>query len=178
MLIGGSPCTGFSITGKRLNFQDPQSKLFFDYIRLKELLKPKYFLLENIKMKKVHQDVITDYLKVEPVKINSDLLSCQNRERLYWTNINNGNIPQPQDKGILLKDIVCHPTYKIYKNPRIAVTKRITKGKIGYVQWDISGKNWGSIQDRGHFLDKKISTLTIKTPMKIVVDYDQDIYRC
>lgn len=104
LLIGGSPCQGFSFAGKQLNFEDERSKLFFEFVRLLEECKPKYFLLENVKMKKEYQDVITKYLGVEPIKINSALVSAQNRERLYWTNI--PNIEQPQDKGILLKDIL------------------------------------------------------------------------
>jgi DNA-cytosine methyltransferase len=104
LLMGGSPCQGFSLAGKQLNFDDPRSKLFFDYVRLLNFLKPKYFLLENVGMKKEYQDIITSYLGVEPVTINSALVSAQNRKRLYWTNI--PIIEQPKDKGIFLKDIV------------------------------------------------------------------------
>jgi DNA (cytosine-5)-methyltransferase 3A len=73
-------------------------------VRLLKECKPKYFLLENVKMKKEYQDVITEHLGVEPIEINSNLLSAQNRKRLYWTNIPGVTIPS--DKGILLKDIV------------------------------------------------------------------------
>ena len=104
LLIGGSPCQGFSFAGKQLNFDDPRSKLFFEYVRLLKECKPKYFLLENVKMKKEYQDVISECLGVEPIEINSALVSAQNRKRLYWTNI--PGITQPDDKGILLKDIV------------------------------------------------------------------------
>jgi DNA-cytosine methyltransferase len=104
LLIGGSPCQGFSFAGKQLNFEDPRSKLFFEYVRLLEECKPDYFLLENVKMKKESQDVISKYLGVEPIEINSALVSAQNRKRLYWTNI--PGITQPEDKGILLKDIL------------------------------------------------------------------------
>jgi DNA (cytosine-5)-methyltransferase 3A len=104
IIIGGSPCQGFSIAGKRLNFEDPRSKLFFTFVDILNYYKPKYFLLENVKMKKEYQQIITNYLKVSPVKINSSLLSAQNRERLYWTNI--PNIAQPENKNIYLKDIV------------------------------------------------------------------------
>lgn len=103
-LIGGSPCQGFSFAGKQLNFEDPRSKLFFEFVRLLKETKPKYFLLENVKMKKEYQDVITEHLGVEPIEINSNLLSAQNRKRIYWTNIPGVTIPN--DKGILLKDIV------------------------------------------------------------------------
>ena len=104
LLIGGSPCQGFSYSGKRLNFDDPRSKLFFEYVRLLKELKPKYFLLENVRMAKASQDIITEYLGVEPIVINSNLVSAQNRHRLYWTNI--PNVTQPKDKAIVLKDIL------------------------------------------------------------------------
>lgn len=104
LLIGGSPCQGFSFAGKQLNFDDPRSKLFFEFVRLLKECKPKFFLLENVKMKKEYQDVISEHLGVEPIEINSALVSAQNRKRLYWTNIPfDKNI---EDKGILLKDIV------------------------------------------------------------------------
>ena len=103
LLIGGSPCQGFSFAGKQLNFENPRSKLFFEFVRLLDEVKPKYFLLENVKMKKESEDIITSYLGVEPIEINSALVSAQNRKRLYWTNI--PNVTQPEDKGILLKDI-------------------------------------------------------------------------
>jgi len=104
LLIGGSPCQGFSFAGKQLNFDDPRSQLFFEYIRLLKALKPKYFMLENVKMSKQSQQIITDYLGVEPVEINSNLVSAQNRRRLYWTNIPVDGVPE--DKGIVLADIL------------------------------------------------------------------------
>jgi len=104
LLIGGSPCQGFSFAGAGLNFEDERSKLFFEFVRLKNELKPKYFLLENVKMKQEFQDIISEQLGVKPIMINSSLVSAQNRERLYWTNI--PVIGQPKDKGILLKDII------------------------------------------------------------------------
>jgi DNA (cytosine-5)-methyltransferase 3A len=104
LLLGGSPCQGFSFAGKQLNFDDPRSALFFEYVRLLKECNPKYFLLENVRMKKEYQDVITEHLGVEPIMINSALVSAQNRVRLYWTNI--PNITQPKDKGIVLKDVL------------------------------------------------------------------------
>lgn len=88
LLIGGFPCQSFSFAGKQLNFKDPRGKLFFEFIRLKDELKPKYFLVENVKMKRKYQDIISDYIGIEPVEINSSFFSMQNRKRLYWTNIN------------------------------------------------------------------------------------------
>ena len=104
LLMGGSPCQGFSFAGKQLNFDDPRSALFFEFVRLLKECKPDYFLLENVMMKQEYQDVITEHLGVEPVMINSSLLSAQNRKRLYWTNI--PEVRQPKDKGILLKDVL------------------------------------------------------------------------
>jgi len=104
LLIGWSPCQGFSFAGKQLNFKDERSKLFFEYVRILKLTKPKYFLFENVRMKKEYQDVISKYLWVEPIMINSSLVSAQNRVRLYWTNI--PNITQPEDKNIVLADIL------------------------------------------------------------------------
>ena len=104
LLMGGSPCQGFSFAGGQLAFDDPRSKLFFEFVRAKDLLQPKYFLLENVKMKQEFQDVITKYMGVEPIEINSSLFSAQNRRRLYWT-----NIPVDmdiKDKGLVLKDIL------------------------------------------------------------------------
>lgn len=104
LLIGGSPCQGFSFSGNMLNFNDPRSKLFFEFVRLLKECKPKHFLLENVVMKKEFQDIITEHLGVEPILVNSSLVSAQNRKRLYWTNI--PDVTQPDDKGVLLKDIV------------------------------------------------------------------------
>ena len=97
LLIGGSPCQGFSFAGKQLAFDDPRSKLFFEFVRLLKELKPKYFLLENVRMKKEYLNIITEYLGVEPVLINSSLFSAQNRQRYYWTNI-------PFEKNIFDKE--------------------------------------------------------------------------
>ena len=91
-----------------MNFEDPRSKLFFDFVDIchrvaDENPKMKFFL-ENVRMKKEYQDVISGYMGVEPVMINSSLVSAQNRVRFYWTNI--PNVTQPEDKGIILKDII------------------------------------------------------------------------
>jgi len=111
LLLGGSPCQGFSYAGKQLAFDDPRSKLFFEYVHLLKALKPKYFLLENVRMKQEFQDVITKQLGIAPIAINSSLVSAQNRYRLYWTNI--PGIAQPEDKGITLKDVVLDNTIPV-----------------------------------------------------------------
>lgn len=107
LLIGGSPCQGFSFAGKQLAFDDPRSKLFFVYVdilnHIRSLNPDVKFMLENVKMKKEHLAVITEQLGVEPVFINSALVSAQNRQRYYWANWEFG---QPEDKGILLAEII------------------------------------------------------------------------
>ena len=87
LLMGGSPCQGFSYGGKGLNFNDPRSKLFFEFIRLKNELNPKFFFLENVNMRNEWKDLITKHIGVEPIYIDSAMYSAQSRKRLYWTNI-------------------------------------------------------------------------------------------
>ena len=120
LLIGGSPCQGFSFAGKQLNFSDPRSVLFFEYVRIlketREINPNVLFLLENVRMKRQFEAVISEQLGLQPVMINSALVSAQNRVRLYWTNIRTRkeglfselytDIPQPKDKGLLLQDIL------------------------------------------------------------------------
>ena len=114
LLMGGSPCQGFSFAGKQLNFDDPRSKLFFDFIRIRDLLQPKYVLLENVRMKKESEDVITEYMGFPPQAKNSADVSAQNRNRLYWFGKLNPYtnkweqipIPPTEDKGIVIKDIL------------------------------------------------------------------------
>jgi len=103
LLIWWSPCQSFSIAGKQEWFSG-KSWLFYQYVRILRELKPKYFLLENVKMKKEFQNIISQELWVEPIEINSSLVSAQNRKRLYWTNI--PWIYIPKDKWILLKDVL------------------------------------------------------------------------
>lgn len=110
LLIGGSPCQGFSFLGKNLNFDDKRSKLFFEYARIlkecKEMNPNIKFLLENVRMKEKSKNIISEILGIEPVEINSSLVSAQERKRLYWTNINNGIIPQPENKNISIYSII------------------------------------------------------------------------
>lgn len=99
LLIAGSPCQGFSSAGDWMNFEDPRSGLFWRFVELLQVLKPRYFLLENVCMKKEWSARITAAVGVEPVKINSALMSAQNRNRLYWTNI---SFPIVPDQGLTL----------------------------------------------------------------------------
>jgi len=103
LLIGGSPCQSFSNAGERTGM-DGKSKLFWEFVRVLKETNPTYFLLENVRMKKEWENIITEQLGVKPILINSRLVSAQNRPRLYWTNI--PNIEQPLDRGLVLADIL------------------------------------------------------------------------
>jgi len=138
LLIGGSPCQGFSFAGKQLNFDDPRSALFFEFVRLLKECKPKYFLLENVRMKKEYQDIISEHLGVEPIMINSALVSAQNRVRLYWTNI--PNITQPEDKKIVLKDVLKNePEYEL-SDAKIDRVLNSPRGKGYFYEPDVHDK--------------------------------------
>lgn len=108
VIIGGSPCQNLSVAmakQHRKGLDGDKSSLFYEYYRLLQEIKPKYFLLENVGgMDKKDRDIITELLGVEPIKINSRLVSAQLRNRLYWTNI--PGVKQPQDRGILLNNIL------------------------------------------------------------------------
>lgn len=139
LLIGGSPCQSFSFAGKRKGMStkceteiltlehylelknegyefEGQSYLFWEYMRLLNEVKPKYFLLENVIMGEKWEKILSKAIGVNAIEINSALVSAQNRRRLYWTNIGmqpmglfgdlESIIPQPKDKGILLKDVL------------------------------------------------------------------------
>jgi DNA-cytosine methyltransferase len=103
LLFGGSPCQSFSNAGNGKGF-DGKSGLFWEYVRILKEVNPTYFLLENVVMKKEWEDIITEVLGVKPIKINSRLLSAQNRPRLYWTNI--PNVIEPNEKIITMVDIL------------------------------------------------------------------------
>ena len=129
LLIGGSPCQNFSNAqwnGQRNGLDGEKSGLFFEFVRLLEETKPKYFLLENVKMKKEYQDIISNLLGVQPININSKVVSAQMRNRLYWTNIGLkpgglfgylvSTITQPKDKGLILKDILENQFYLLFRD--------------------------------------------------------------
>lgn len=185
LFIGGSPCQGFSFAGKQLNFSDPRSALFFEYVRLwsevKAINPAAKFMLENVNMKKEHLRVISEYMGVFPVRINSNLVSAQNRDRWYWTNIRTketglfselwSDIPQPADRGILLKDIL---------QPEEEVPEKyfIKNKRIGFEGMCINGKNntlstGGSLsQSNKHNYD------IIKLDRKLKEKPDQDKAGC
>lgn len=137
LIIGGSPCQGFSFAGKQLNFDDPRSKLFFGFVRLLKECKPKYFLLENVKMKKEYQDIITHYLGVAPVQINSANFSAQDRKRLYWTNLKIDKTPiNTSTVEDILEDTV-DTKYCIEPRRQIVICENeIKRRKIDYIKTD------------------------------------------
>ena len=105
LLIGGSPCQDLSVAGKGKGLSGERSRLFWEYVRIKNEINPKYFILENVvPRRKEDKDTITEAMGVEPIMINSAMVSAQNRKRLYWTNIE--GVVQPEDKGMVLKDIL------------------------------------------------------------------------
>ena len=117
-IIGfGFPCKNLSravINNPKHNqgLEGEHSKLFYEAIRILNWIRKNnnpdvLFLCENVEsMSDEDRNIITEYLNVEPVMIDSALVSAQDRKRYYWTNINNGNISQPEDKGLVLKDII------------------------------------------------------------------------
>ena len=107
LLIGGSPCTSLSSAAgqKESGLEKGASVLFWEYVRVLNIVKPKFFVLENVaSMKKTDKDAITKILGIEPILIDSALVSAQSRKRLYWTNIQ--GITQPDDKKIYLRDVI------------------------------------------------------------------------
>lgn len=129
LICGGSPCQGFSFAGKQLNFEDPRSKLFFEFVRIYEEIKAEHpdlkVFLENVVMKKEYQAVISEKLGLQPVLINSALVSAQNRKRLYWTNIPFQG--QPTDRGILLKHILEYEVDSKYGLSAAGLERGLTK---------------------------------------------------
>jgi len=104
LIMGGSPCQGFSLAGRGLNFDDPRSKLFFVFVDVLKDYNPEWFLLENVRMKDQWLDIITEQVGVEPVYINSSVFVPQNRVRFYWTNILIPFLPPPTSET--LQDIL------------------------------------------------------------------------
>jgi DNA-cytosine methyltransferase len=119
--MAGSPCQGFSFAGKQLAFDDPRSKLFFDFVDIKNHCEPEYYLLENVKMKQLFQDVISEAVGNRPYEINSSLVSAQNRLRDYWSNF---LFVEPSNKKIHLRDILECKTSNYVKVSKKGVYKR------------------------------------------------------
>jgi DNA-cytosine methyltransferase len=175
LLIGGSPCQSFSFAGKRKGMStkceteiltlehylelkaegyefEGQSYLFWEYMRLLNEVKPKYFLLENVEMGEKWEKVLSKAIGVNGIHINSALVSAQNRKRIYWTNI--GMIPgglfgdlesiiqQPKDKGILLKDILESAVDEKYFLSEKMINGFLAHNKRHIEEKNQSGFNW------------------------------------
>lgn len=154
LLIAGSPCQSFSTLGDGTGF-DGKSGLFWEFIRILNEVKPKYFLLENVVMKKEWRDIISKELGVQPIKINSNLVSAQNRKRLYWTNI--PNIIQPENKNIFIEDVLdkeFDDKYWLRKNNTDLLLKKVSidnAPKIACID----------VYNKKVKLDRKCPTLTL-----------------
>lgn len=165
LLIGGSPCQGFSFAGKQLNFDDPRSKLFFEFARILKEIKPKYFLLENVRMKQEYQDVISEYLGVKPVRINSADFSAQNRQRLYWTNIPFKKEWKKCASTVedILEDEVDVSYYIEPKRAVIILENEVKRRKVGYIGSDSQGNRVYRIHDKSVTLCGDAGGLGAKT---------------
>jgi site-specific DNA-cytosine methylase len=181
MILAGSPCQDLSRSNTKGGGLDgTKSGLFFEFLRILKEVNPDYFLLENVVPRnKNDKNIIDKALGVKGVSINSRLVSAQDRERIYWTNIN--VLYQPVDKNIMFKDIAYDGEHKpIDKKylPRIRKTMRQTKGRIGYIQFDFNGNKNNSMQDRLYHKDGKMGTLsTTCGSTKIIEDMEKEEFR-
>lgn len=218
LILAGSPCQGFSFAGKQLAFDDPRSKLFFVFIdilnHIRSLNPDVLFLLENVNMKKSHMRIISEYCGVFPVNINSNLVSAQNRDRWYWTNIRTKqvglfgevyvDIPQPEDKGIFLRDILESQVDKKYyvsqavldrmNNPHKNFSPKVDPKKTGCLSTgnnsakmsfdsgatfiSVDGKAPTQRNATGRSLDKKHNYQFIKLNIEGKVSPDQNKSSC
>lgn len=171
LVLAGSPCQGFSFAGKQLAFDDPRSKLFFVFIdilnHIRSLNPDVLFLLENVNMKKAHMRIISEYCGVFPVNINSNLVSAQNRDRWYWTNIQtkqvglfgevHSDIPQPEDKGIFLRDILEEEVDEKYYVSQAVIDRMMRKN---YSKPSINPEKTGTLNTKNNSASMSIDSGT------------------
>lgn len=176
LVVGGSPCQGFSNSGYGKGFEDERSKLFWHYVRiLKEVKKINpdvKFLLENVKMKEECRNIITKELGVEPVEINSVYYTGQNRVRLYWTNL---DIPPQRQTKKTFKEVML-PLEEVTDKEVRDITDYNPKQCRNYIQFDKSGKGYKSLQDRIYSGDNRFCTLskaTGRTKYKVLVENNE-----
>ena len=182
LVIGGSPCTNWSCAKNHTAKEKKERyinegigwELFKQYARAIEEVQPKYFLYENnYRISENIVSAITDILGVEPIMINSALVSAQNRRRLYWTNI--PNVTQPADKGLVIRDIYVPDKSLERVDSRIAQTAIKTKN---YIKYDISNKGYYSQAHRLYYMDGKAPTQArCRTETKTNILLDEDTYR-
>lgn len=171
LLIAGSPCQGFSRSGNLLNFDHPGSKLYFEFIRIlneiREYNPEVKFFLENVKMKKEWEDIISNDLGVKPIHVNSAIKTAQNRERVYWTNI--PFIGDLTDSNIFLNDIIDVSAKRYYVDENLFINQHKTKN---YIQYDMNNTGGKSQSQRAYFLNGKIGCLHTKsgTDTKILLN--------
>lgn len=174
LLIGGTPCQDLSIARhNRQGLDGNNSSLFYEYIRVLEIKKPKYFFLENVgSMKKEDKDIITSYLEVEPIYINSNIFSAQSRARYYWTNIPHDELPKTCN--IVVRDILEDSVDKKYylkknytyiksENKHSRTGMRFVCGIVSSKKWLEDGKNLSRNFPQGnrvYSIDGKSATLT------------------
>ena len=155
LIFAGSPCQGFSKAGHRKNFNDDRSKLFWEFIRLKDELKPKFFLLENVEMDQFSEDVISSTLGVNPIHIDSSHFSAQQRKRVYWTNLPVRLLPLIPSP-LTLKDVIDTKATRSWVN--VSAIKGFRYGQ-NYLQYDLSGKGHNSQDQRATYLIRKAPTV-------------------
>lgn len=196
IIIGGSPCQGFSFAGKKIGMAtkekieittlegylelknegfefDGQSYLFWEFIRLIKELKPKYFLLENVIMSKKWEEIITEQLGVKPIMINSSLVSAQDRKRLYWTNI--PNIELPEDRHIYIDNIVEDIEHKILPKTRQEYTN-YEKDKVDKTLHKNTAIQLGSSKQFGCSIRSNGKAFTLRaSECNGVIDEDNNI---
>ena len=162
ILYGGSPCQSFSRAGDGTGF-DGSSALFFEFVRILKEVKPKYFLLENVIMKKEWEDVITEILGVEPIEIVSSKVVPQKRRRLYWTNI--PNIEQPEQVDYDINDYFDGPGFPSACNVKRIFKKKEVFNTITATYWKgIRGSGRPAISTEEGFLDDNRSAHRMLTP--------------
>ena len=183
LLLSGIPCTFWSgsknhtAKSKRETTPDGDGwSLFEEFDRIRNETKPTYFLLENNNsISNEIRDEISKRLGVEPILIDSSLVSAQTRKRYYWTNIPNVTIPE--DKGILFKDVAVYDTHLYKQDDRILKTLKVSKTG-NYVKWDLSGKGYYSQQDRAYYGHVKAPTVPrCRTETKINLYINANTYK-
>lgn len=176
LLMGGSPCQGFSIAGKKLNFEDERSKLFFEYVKVLEKTQPKYFLLENVRMPDKIADAIDEILGVKRVFIDSRNFTGHIRKRYYWTNI---PISNWETKDIKIKDIIDKEKYDKDLNFLLDRTEYAPSESFdGIITINPRDKNGKQTWQRGRVYDVKGNCPTIcATLFDLNITEDHKLYR-
>lgn len=164
LLIGGSPCQGFSFVGDRLNFDDPRSRLFFEFVRIKEAFGDIPFMLENVPMAQESEDIITERLGVSPICIDSQLVSAQRRRRLYWTNIPGVDLPASREVNLSEILIDNPPEYLKLSDRELAHMDRQTAD--GRSHWDLQHHH-DTAQGKSHCLP---ANLHKGVPYNVLID--------